>query len=286
MQIEIIKFVQSIISPFWDGFFQIVTMTGEEYFYIIVAAIIFWCINKDFGYKLGFAILTSACINSALKDIINSTRPIGVPGVRSLRVHTATGQSFPSGHAQGSTTFWISCIAHIKKKWIYIVGISVIFLIALSRIYLGVHYPIDVIAGIAIGIIWVFISNSVFDYAKSKKKPSILMIIVVPILIGMIFFRSATYYTVSGTVLGFYVGYILETKYIQYQVRNNTILQLIKLMFGLGMLIILKSGLKQILPINIASDFFRYFVVGLWITVGAPSMFKKIIKPNLSITPL
>ena len=63
MQIEIIKFIQSMISPFWDVFFQIVTMTGEEYFYILAAAIIFWCVNKKFGYKLGFALLTSTIIN-------------------------------------------------------------------------------------------------------------------------------------------------------------------------------------------------------------------------------
>jgi len=46
MQIEIIKVIQSIKSPFLDVFFQMVTMTGEEYFYIIAAAIIFWCVNK------------------------------------------------------------------------------------------------------------------------------------------------------------------------------------------------------------------------------------------------
>lgn len=278
MQVEIIKFIQTIISPFWDAFFQIVTMTGEEFFYIIVAAIIFWCINKEFGYKLGFAILTSAFINTALKDMINSTRPIGVAGVRSLRVQTATGQSFPSGHTQGSTTFWVSCIIKIKRKWIYIVGISIIFLVAISRLYLGLHYPIDVIAGIVVGLIWTFISNYIFEYARLTKKPLVLMIIVVPMLIGMIFFREKNYYTIAGTVLGFVIGYMLESKYVQYEVRSTIEMQLIKLVIGLGILILLKSTLEQVLPINILADFFRYIIVGLWITVGAPSIFKKFIR--------
>ena len=278
MQLEIIKFIQSIISPFWDAFFQIVTMTGEEYFYIIAAAIVFWCVSKDYGYKLGFAILTSTLINSALKDIINTTRPIGEAGVRSLRLHTANGQSFPSGHTQGATTFWFSAIIQIKKKWIYVVGITMIFLVGLSRLYLGLHYPIDVIGGIVVGIIWTLISNYIFDYARSTNKNWILMIIIIPMFASMIFFRGKTYYTIAGTVLGFVIGYILETKYVQFEVRSPIKLQLIKLAFGLAILIAIKNILKQVLPISIYYDFFRYFVVGLWITVGAPSIFKKFIR--------
>lgn len=278
MQLEIIKFIQSITSPFWDAFFQIVTMTGEEYFYIIAAAIVFWCISKEFGYKLGFAILTSTLINSALKGIFNIARPIGEAGVRSIRLKTATGQSFPSGHTQGATTFWVSAIIKVKRKWIYVIGITIIFLVGLSRLYLGLHYPVDVIGGIVVGIIWTLISNYIFDYAKATKRDWIFMIIVIPMIACMIFFRDKTYYTISGTVLGFFIGYILESKYVQFEVRSTIKLQLIKLAFGLGILIVIKNILKEVLPISIYSDFFRYFVVGLWITVGAPSIFKKFIR--------
>jgi membrane-associated phospholipid phosphatase len=280
MQIEIIKFIQSMISPFWDIVFQLVTITGEEPFYILIAAIIFWCVNKKFGYKLGFALLTSTIINTALKDAMNVPRPIGTPGIRSLRVKTAGGQSFPSGHTQGATTLWISTIIQVRKRWMFVIGSLAIILVGCSRLYLGVHWPIDVIGGILIGTVWVFISNYIFEYAEATKRTWILMIIVVPMLIGMIFFREKTYYTIAGTVCAFFVGYMIESKYVKYDVRATKLMQLIKLVFGLGILVILKGALKQILPISIVADFFRYFLIGLWITLGAPYIFKKFIKQS------
>ena len=278
MQIEIIKFIQSMISPFWDTVFQLVTMTGEENFYILVAAIIFWCVNKKFGYKLGFALLTGTIINTTLKDLLNLPRPIGSPGIRSLRVETATGQAFPSGHTQGAAILWVSAIMQVRKKWMCITGIIVILLVGCSRLYLGVHWPIDIIGGIVIGTIWVFISNYIFEYAEITKKAWILMVIIIPMLIGMIFLREKAYYTISGTVCAFFIGYILETKYVKYDVRNSMVKQIIKLVVGLVVLIALKIILKEMFPNSIVSDFFRYFLIGLWITVGAPYIFKRFIR--------
>jgi len=277
MQIEIIKSIQSMISPFWDVFFQLVTMTGEEYFYIIAAAIIFWCVNKKFGYKLGFALLTSTIINISLKNLFNTTRPIGALGIRSLRLETATGPSFPSGHTQGSATFWISSIIQVRKKWIYIIGIVVILLVAYSRLYLGLHYPIDVIGGIVIAIIWTFISNYIFEYAQKTKRLWILIAIILPFIFGMIYLREKTYYTIVGTTLGFCSGYIIESKYVQFNVKNTRVKQLIKLVFGIGILLTFKSAFKVIFPVNIIFDFFKYFIVGLWITAGAPFLFERFI---------
>ena len=119
--IEIIVFVQSVSNPFLDSFFQLITMIGEDTFFIIMVALVYWCINKDFGYKMGFAYLTSGVLNTVIKEILRVPRPIGHPRVRSLRVETAGGYSFPSGHTQQTTVFWCSWMLRFSKRWLSIV---------------------------------------------------------------------------------------------------------------------------------------------------------------------
>jgi membrane-associated phospholipid phosphatase len=102
----ILKYVQSFSNETLDSFFEIITMLGEEWFFIILFAIFFWCFNKSFGYKLAFICLTSAAINTIIKEIVKLPRPIGYEGIKSIRVETAEGYSFPSGHTQQSSSLF------------------------------------------------------------------------------------------------------------------------------------------------------------------------------------
>ena len=99
-ELNIIRAIQSIANPFLDGLFQFITMFGEEAILIPLIAVIYWAFNKRMGEFIAYASLTSVLVNGAIKDIFKAKRPIGEPGIRSLRVETATGYSFPSGHTQ------------------------------------------------------------------------------------------------------------------------------------------------------------------------------------------
>ena len=119
-ELNIIRSIQSIASPFLDGLFQLITMFGEEAILIPLIAVIYWTFNKKMGEYIAYSSLTSVLINGAVKDVFKAKRPIGEPGIRSLRVETATGYSFPSGHTQTATTFWTSLMIIFRQKWMYI----------------------------------------------------------------------------------------------------------------------------------------------------------------------
>ncbi len=271
---ELIKLIQSISNPFLDIVFQLVTMMGEDTFFMLVTAVIYWCIDKELGYKLGFVTLTSASVNFGLKDLLKIPRPIGEPGIRSLRVHTAEGYSFPSGHTQNTTTLWTFFMLQFRRSWLFMIGILVILLVGVSRLYLGVHTPWDVAGGIIIGVVWVLIWSFIYEASRKQKDKRILVFVVVLALIGLFVFKEFNYYKVVGALTGLLIGYLIEPRFIKFQEKASFPNQIIKVVFGLAVVYALRLFLKTALPEVLISDYLRYLILLLWITIAAPLLFK------------
>ena len=273
----IIRFLQSFASPFWDGFFEAVTMLGEEYFYIFMLALVFWCVDKRYGYKLSFALLLSGVINGVVKSVVRAPRPIGTEGIRSLRVETATGSSFPSGHTQNATTFFGSLMKKLRRTWLYLAGSALILLVAVSRLYLGVHWPLDVLGGMALGVACLMIADFAFERFERLRwgrLPWLNLTLLVPTMIAAYAWRDATdHVKVAGTLCGFLMGFSFETAFVRFGVKAPFWKHAVKFTLGIVVALALKEGLKHIFPQGAASDFLRYVVVGMWITVGAPLSF-------------
>jgi hypothetical protein len=261
------NFIQSFSNEFLDNFFKIVTMLGSGYFFLFVVTLILWCINKDLGYRLGFLFITTGAINNVLKETFKVPRPIGHEGIRSSIIPNPGGYSFPSGHAQTTSSFWTRIMLELRRKWIYVVGISIIFLVGLSRIYLGVHWPSDVLAGTVIGIAWVFIANWLF-YTFIEGSSSLALLILV--WVGMLFVPTVEYLKISGALTGFIIGYWIESKYINYNIKGSLGKQVIKFIIGLIGLLIIK--------VLVSKSFLGYFLMSIWVTALAPYLFKVIIK--------
>ncbi len=271
---EIIKFIQSFASPFLDGFFQTVTMLGEEYFYIVILALVFWCIDKRYGYKLSFAFLLSGVINGILKSIVSAPRPIGAEGIRSLRVETATGTSFPSGHTQNITSFLVSLMKQLRRGWVYAVGSVLILLVAVSRLYLGVHWPADVLGGIIIGTAAVLLADAAFEFAEKRKTKWLHLLLLVPVMAAVIVWNeNADLVKTAGTFSAFLIGFSIESKWIKFDTKATLAKQAVKFVLGIAVTLALKEGLKMLFPEGPVFDYLRYLIIGLWITVGAPMIF-------------
>ena len=275
---EIIKFLQTLSCPVVDNIFIIITLFGEEFFYTLVLCIIFWCMDKKLGYKLGFSLFFSMTINGAVKELLNVKRPIGLDGITSLRVETATGMSFPSGHTQSTTTFWTSLMVNFKKRWLYIIGTLLIILVGISRLYLGVHWPSDVIGAIIIGVVCVFISNIIIEFTLKKNNYIPLIIIALLSVIGLLVFHSTDYIKIVGLMVGFICGMIIEQQWVKFDVKASLKQNIAKVLFGLLIVVVIKVFFKTILPASDLGDLIRYSLIGLWVIAGAPYCFKKFIK--------
>jgi membrane-associated phospholipid phosphatase len=272
--IEILKYIQSFSNPFLDSFFELVTMLGENIFFIAVIAVFYWCFNKTFGYKLAFVYLTSGAFNTIIKEIVKFPRPIGYEGIRSSRIKTAGGYSFPSGHTQQASALFITLMMEFRKKWLYIIGVLGMLFVGLSRMYLGVHWPTDVIGGLMIGILWTITVVKIFDWSKDREDPALLGVLVIPMMICLLLIKTATYYKAVGALTAMWAGYLIEDKYIHYVTKAVWWKQLIKLVVGFLGIILIRVYIKMLLPLSIYSDFFRYALMGLWMTLLSPIVYR------------
>lgn len=274
--LEMLKWIQSMRNPLSDNVFTSITVLGEEYFAIGVLCLILWCVNKKFGYAIGFAYLTSWIINFSLKEVFKVPRPFVLDkDIIPIRPETATGFSFPSGHTQSISSLSTAVAAAFQKKWIYTAAILLVILMATSRMYLGVHTLLDVTVGAVAGIAWVFAANWIFNYTERKNRRALLLVMFIPMAIGMVFIQDSDYYKIAGTFTSFLIGYLLDSRYIHYEAKALTWQQVIKFILGMAVLIAIKAIVKEVLGVSLVSDYIRYLLIGFWITAIAPLLFNK-----------
>lgn len=274
---EIIKFIQGFSNPFLDKFFSIITNLGGQSLGIFLSILFIWCIDKKFGYRFLYGILFSFNLNNIIKGLVNSKRPIGIEGIRSLQVHTATGSSFPSGHSQGNATTITLLLDQFRYRWLFVLGFFMFILIPLSRLYLGVHWPIDVILGSIIGIISAFISNKIFNLSNLYERKILVFSLFFYLILALIV-PNDDLYKALGALSAFIIGMLIEEKYINYNPKTSFMKNIIKFLIGmLGALIIYL--LFSLLPKSIYVSYIKYFCLCFWAIVLAPLLF---IKLNLA----
>lgn len=272
MQLEIIKAIQSISSPVLDMVFEGITFLGEQEVAILVGAALLLCMNKRKGFEFAYLLVTGLLVNVTLKEIFDMPRPIGVEGVRSLRTETATGKSFPSGHTQTATMLYWWLQSQIRKPIATGISLFVILGVAVSRLYLGVHWPVDVLAAIGIGMGWVWLMA--IAYPKMEGKQSILAGLAIA-WAGSFFFFSEDYMKLLGLLTGLTASILADQKWIHFEADGSWIQKIVRLLAGAtGALVILVLG-KMVFTHPIFGNVLRYGLVMVWLGMAVPMLSKK-----------
>lgn len=174
-EIGILDFIRENFScKFLDYFFVSITKLSDKGIFWIILAIVLLCFKKTrkTGICLGAVLLIGEILgNQILKKIFERPRPYTVNPSVELVIEKLSSFSFPSGHSRCAVECAIAIYAN-NKKW-GIAAIVLAVLTCLSRIYLYVHYPTDVLAGAALGIIdgllAIFIIKKVGEYIANRK---------------------------------------------------------------------------------------------------------------------
>ena len=274
--LKIVKGVQSISNGFFDVFFNTVTMFGEEALIILLLVVIYFAVNKRFGEYLGYSIISSMLVNTAIKNTFKASRPFEVDDtIINLRPETSGGFSFPSGHTQSSTTVFASIYNYCKKNYLLVIALVVGSLVALSRLYLGVHFPKDVIVGFALAFL--ISALTYFLYNKFEKKKITLFVITGLVFTPFLFLaKTNDFITIYALYWGFVLGVFIENKYVNFQDTTNNLNRLLRVLIALVSVLIVYFVLKFVFPDNNIFRFIRYTCVS-FVAIGiVPIVIKKL----------
>ncbi len=299
-----LKLLEGIRNPVFDAFFSLITHLGEETVFMAVAIIMFWCFSKKDGYYLLSVGFIGTVLNQFLKLLFRIPRPwVKDPSftiVESARAE-ATGYSFPSGHTQSAVgNFGGLAYIYKSKKKIWIPCVIICALVALSRMYLGVHTPIDVLVSIGVAAALIFLIKPLMDKAYENHKImyitlSCMALMALGLILYVEFYKFPAdidihnlesgiknAYTLFGATVGMIIAFFLETKYVNFSTEGKWYTQIIKLVVGLALVLGIKAGLKPVLNFICMSHpiahSIRYALIVLFAAVVWPLIFPLIRK--------
>ena len=257
--------LQEMRTPFLDTIMALVTRLGEETIFMVVAIVVFWCGSKVGGYYLLSVGFLGTVMNQFLKMLFRIPRPwVLDPNfdiVESAR-EAATGYSFPSGHTQSAVGTFGGLARMTKKNWLRWVLVVLVLLVAFSRMYLGVHTPLDVGVSLGIGAVLVLVLWPLVRSAE--EKPARMLWVLLGMLACsvafLLFMESyqfpadtdahnlesavANAWKLSGATVGMLIACWLDQKYIRFETKAIWWVQLIKVAVGLALVVAIKAGLK------------------------------------------
>lgn len=126
------------------------TFAGNEEFFLFILPVVYWCVDASLGMRAAVLLVASNNLNALFKLALHAPRPYWVD-LRVAALSRESSYGIPSGHAMNATVIWGFLASRIGKPWAWVGALLLIFLISLSRVYLGVHFPTDVLAGWILG---------------------------------------------------------------------------------------------------------------------------------------
>lgn len=295
---EFLYLLEKIRMPGLNELMLAVTRLGEETAFLVVALIVFWCVDKKKGYYIMAVGFLGTMANQMLKLACRIPRPWVLdpdfPILEQAR-EAAAGYSFPSGHTQSAVGTFGCLAVTAEKKWWKILCVVVAMLVGFSRMYVGVHTPADVLVAtvMACALIWLLKKPTLEGDLKQMKAVIGLMIAVSLVFLVYVSFWNfpadmdphnmesgmKNAYTMIGCMVGVAIVYLIDVKYLHFPVEGVLWVQIIKILGGLLLVLAVKEGLRSplelVMPVYPARAV-RYFLIVFTAGTLWPMSFRKL----------
>jgi membrane-associated phospholipid phosphatase len=278
---DLISWTQQF-SPELDTLFKVVTTLGAEQAFLLLLPVVFWCVDKRRGARLGALLMISAYLNYTLKILFDQPRPSS-ERVKVLAEETSPG--LPSGHAQNSVTVYGYLAAGLRQPWAWLIASLIASAVGVSRIYLGVHFPSDVLGGWLIGtvvlLLYLWMEPSVEHWLHAWRWGyKMALATIMPLALFLVHADENTA-QVIGVLIGMLAGVLIELRWVEFSAAGPLKQRALRFIIGSAILLVVWLGLKVTLPtkpetIALIFRLLRYVLVGGWASLGAPWLFVRV----------
>jgi membrane-associated phospholipid phosphatase len=313
--IQLIQGLQTM-SPVLDGVMKLFSFLGTIEFYLLLIPFVYWVVNTQIGFRLLMVLISTDFLTLGFKQILRQPRPYWIGEVKALAEETSYG--IPSSHASDSLAVWGYLAYRLKKNWLYALWVVMVGMICLSRMYLGVHFPTDVLVGWLIGLAVVVIFALGERQAASRLERlstggqiavgffiSLLIILagwIINLLIApfsdppewaqyALHARGIShYFTLAGSLFGAAAGYVLMRSRLNFQAGGTGWQRAARYVLGIIGVLAIYLGLDMLFgalatdesAIGLVLRYLRYGSVTFWAIFLAPWVFLKLrlAEPN------
>lgn len=251
-EVTLMEWLQTHIGSTGISALSLFSMFGEELLLILLVGFVYWSYDKKLGKALGMTTIMALAWNTMIKNIVLRRRPyFDHENIKILRVVepeadiydiAAQGYSFPSGHSTNAASVFGCLAVSLRKSWISILAILIPLLTGISRVVVGAHYPTDVLGGWLLGIISVMIVRLLQD--RIKKPLTLYGILLVTVIPGFFYCKSADYFAAAGLLFGFIGGMLLEERFVHFEDTRKPLFMIVRLLGGLVVYFVINSLLK------------------------------------------
>ena len=289
-------FLENIRIPILNDFMLGITYLGDEIAFLVVALILFWCCDKRTGYYLLSVGFLGTIMNQFMKLWFRVPRPWVLDEKFTIIEQAregASGYSFPSGHTQSAVGTFGTIAYSFKNKVIRWLCAILMILVPFSRMYLGVHTPLDVAVAAVMALFFVLALKPIV-FSGNRCVFPIFLGIMLAVSMGFLLFVELypfpanidphnmasglkNAYTLLGSLLGLVVVYVVDEKFLHFSVRAIWWGQIIKVVIGLTLVLLVKNGLRAPLDAlfgSLAGRSVRYFLIVVVAGVVWPATFQ------------
>ena len=255
-EVRLMEWLQGSAGGILGKIVPLFSNLGEELVMVALLGFLYWCWDKRWARYVAVNFLAALMAGPLLKNILRRRRPyMDSPGIRCLKPVDASaeltdiaaqGYSCPSMHAANAVSIYGSLAVKVKAKWLRILLAVLPLLVGLSRVYVGVHYPTDVLLGWLIG----GAALALFSWLQRKVKNPLTFLAVLGILSlpGWFYCTSTDFYTAYGLLAGILLGFRFEETRVKFENTRAPLRCVLRILGGLAVFLAISSGSKLLLP--------------------------------------